>query len=274
MKKLHNLLLLGLAVALSLSSCSKDDETALAAEDSQAVFAEAGIDATFEEVDNIGYSALVGTGLFNGRLATGSNSLTDCATVTADHENRTIIVDFGSEGCADQMGRMRMGKITLSYSASGWTMVFDGFKMDGKTIEGERIISILNREGDAGVTMRIQLKDGRITWEDGTFITREIDRTKTWRLLQGEWEITGSASGTNRQGHEYSSIITSPLLYLRSCMEESTFIAVKGVLVIERSNPEKEAITVDFGDGACDNLIEVTIGDFTKEIEVGAGAGA
>lgn len=53
MEKLHNLLL-GLAVALSLTSCSKDNETELAAEDSQAVFAEATIDAAFEEVDNLG----------------------------------------------------------------------------------------------------------------------------------------------------------------------------------------------------------------------------
>ena len=273
MKKVHKLLFLSLVVALSLNACSKDDETELAAEDSQAVLAETTIDAAFEEVDNIGYSALVGTGSFNGRLATASNALASCATVNADQETRTIVIDFGSEGCADALGRVRMGKITLTYTESSWTMTFDGFKIDDKTIEGERTISIVNRSGNS-FTMHILLKNGKISWADGTFISREIDRTKTWRFAEGEWEITGSANGTNRNGQSYSSTITSPLLYQRSCLEKGVHIPVKGVLFIERSNPAKDSITVDFGDGSCDKLIKVTVGDFTKEIEVGTRAGA
>lgn len=257
-------------MALNLTACSKDDETELAAEDSQAVFAEANIDAAFEEVDNIGFSALMGTGSFNGRLEASSNRLESCATITADHDARTIIIDFGSEGCTDAQSRVRMGKVILSYTENSWSMTFDGFKIDDKTIEGERTISIVNRSADA-YTMHVLLKNGKISWEDGTFVTREIDRTKTWRFAAGEWEISGSASGTNRKGQEYSSSITSPLLYQRSCLEQGIYIAVKGVLVIERSNPAKETITVDFGDGSCDKLVQVTVGDFTKEIELGAG---
>ncbi len=274
MKKLHNLLLFSLVVALGLTSCSKDDEAKLTTEDTQAIFAETSIDATFEEIDNIGYSALINTGSFNGRLKAGNNVLSDCAIISADQEQHTVVVDFGDEGCVDALGRVRVGKITLAYTENSWTMTFDGFKLDDMAVEGARTISIVNREENNASTMHITLKNGKITWDDGTFISREIERTKIWRFGQGEWEISGSASGTNRNGQEYSSSITSPLLYQLSCLQQGTFIPVKGAMRIERSNPDKEALTVDFGEGTCDNMIKVAVGNFTKEIEVGARAGA
>ncbi len=55
--------------------------------------------------------------------------------------------------------------------------------------------------------------------------------------------------------------ITTPLIYKRGC-----FYPVSGTISIETDGEETK--TIDYGDGECDNLITVTIGDVTEEIEL------
>ncbi|NJN42253.1 MAG: hypothetical protein HC811_08570 [Flammeovirgaceae bacterium] len=82
-----------------------------------------------------------------------------------------------------------------------------------------------------------------------------------------QWIVTGTASGINRHGVEYSMEIIKPLVYKRRCVFELKIVLpVEGTKVFTSEGKE---VIIDFGDGECDNLVTVTVNGLSREIEVG-----
>lgn len=257
-----------LILTAGLFACEKNEEDTLPVEDSEAVLAEASADATFEQIDNIALGALMESGAFNGRKQNEATDFSGCAVLTLDQNARKLTVDFG-DGCTGEQGHVRSGKLIISYTSTSWSILFSNFKVDGLSVEGTRTQTIVS--GDNNLTVwTVELQDGKIIWPDGSFITRDLSHTKSWNAGTGELRVEGAASGINKKGVNYSSVISSPLVYLQTCIAEGIVVPVKGVLQIERSNPDKATITADFGTGECDKLVEVRVGKYTKVVEAGA----
>lgn len=140
-------------------------------------------------------------------------------------------------------------------------ITFEDFTVDGNLIEGTKTISNLD-----GLNLSITLEGGKITFTDGTFITREMERNREWILgtdtpffiWDDEFLFTGFCYGVNREGVEYSNTITEPLLKRMTCRW-----IVAGTMEMQVG----ENLTIlDYGDGECDNLATITVDGETTEI--------
>ena len=239
---------------------------------------EADMEGTFEEIEEIALGveeeAILGP---DRRVAAPPINLWACANIDRDTVHRVITVDFG-EGCEGVDGRVRKGKIVISYNekvrlhvpGASRTTEFVDFSVDDVVVEGKRTLTNLMETPVDFISFQNTLEGGKLTWPDGSTATREFIRTRTWMRgnnpRQDEFQKTGSASGTTREGVSYSVEITSPLVYKRNCRTSRVFIAVEGSKTVERS--EKDKVQIDYGSGDCDSIITLTVGDETREVDV------
>jgi hypothetical protein len=276
MKRLSNLLMMLAILSLGIVACNKEDETLLTDDPNAetAVLNEEEFDADFDDALDVAFSAMdIELGTTGGRL-TADERMT-CA-VRTKVEN-TITIDFG-EGCEGPAGRMRKGKIIITYTGryfepgSVITLTFEDFYLNGKKLEGTRTVTNLSETIEDYPKHNIKLVGGKITWPDGTTMTRETDRTRTWKRaanpINDEVEIFGTASGTNRRGISYSATVaeTTPIVLKRSCWASGVFMPVSGIKVMTRTG--RLTITTDFGDGTCDKIVTITIGERVKEVDL------
>ena len=209
-----------------------------------------------------------------------------CAVVTIDTIANTKLIDFGT-GCLDRRGDLRSGQILISYSnetdvvGSFRQVEFIDFFKDSINILGTRRMEIINIDEDGNQTTKMTLLDGKMVYPDGTF------KVKNSEMIRFEYKDTtdsslnysttiGNASGIDTDGIAYSMEITSPIKFVRNCREiiESNHrrrhrrgrkIPVQGVKV---QNTGTDIITIDFGDGTCDTLADVTTNGNTETVDI------
>lgn len=277
MKRSFKLFTAIFALTFFASSCQEDVESPGQLNDVDVLTAEneAAVESAFEDVDDIGFESLL---YFEsgGRIAEDENSPIRCAVKTHDKENKTIIVDFG-EGCIGKNGRERKGKIIISYTDRKFvpgavhTITFEDFYVDGNLIEGTRTRTNISTSVDDYLRFSIVLENGKFTWEDGTFATREgnweTSRIRTPNPINDERIRTGSASGINREGLGYTMNITKAIVWKRACMAtDKIMVPVEGIKV--KAFEDGNSVTIDYGDGTCDNLVTITRDGITETIEL------
>ena len=188
-----------------------------------------------------------------------------CANINLDVAAGELVIDFG-EGCESSDGVFRSGKILIFFtdfkhiSGSQITTTFDNYFVDGKQLEGTRVLTNISDETEGQRAFEIVITDGKITFEDGTFRTYSGSRTKVWEIEETSREVqltvTGSISGVNRNGIEFSKTITEPVIFLHSCRRVGVKVAVSG----ERTIIKNElAYVINYGQGDCDNLVTLTL---------------
>ena len=190
----------------------------------------------------------------------------DCAEITRDTVNHILTVDFGT-GCEDPKGRVRSGQIIIEHSGdkreagSSRTVTLVDFSIGDITVEGTRTTTIISSDSSAMVLETV-LTGGKITINDSTY-TREstIQRTIV-RGESGSATITGSASGVLVDGTEYTSTIIDAIVFDRTCENRIPVAGVKEFIAGDNS------ISIDYGDGTCDNFADVTINGETSTIEL------
>ena len=277
MKHLNKILSLTIVIALFTTSCQEETENPAQLSDAELASAEneAVIESAFEDLDDIAYESLFYADA-GGRIAVSEDSPLACAERTHDLENKTITVDFG-EGCEGPHGRIRSGKIIITYTdrifvpGAVISMTFEDFYSDGRLVEGTRTRTNISESENDYLRFRIQLENGKITWEDGTFATREalweVSRIRTPNPINDERIRTGSANGLNREGLTYSATITNQIVWKRGCLPlKRVMIPVEGTIVREVEG--QGTCTIDYGDGTCDNLVTITKNGITKEVEI------
>lgn len=275
-----------------LTSC--DEETDPYAADTASVENEAATDAYFEDTDDMSNLAVaadngtntggrdVSKGELDSRFACAGTTVTlvfaEDSTPQVPHG--IITVAFGSTGCTDARENVRKGTIIIEFRGrrfqEGSTVVTTlvDYEINGIKLEGKRTVattSALNGLPKSTVV----LVDGKATWPDGTFATREVNRIREWRRKTTgiapraeEWTISGTATGTNRNGSVYELTISnsSPLVYKRECAQASRiFIAVEGT---KELTVDGKKLIIDYGDGACDRLVRITTLGSSREVEV------
>jgi hypothetical protein len=284
-QKTFNALLVKLALSLGAvfflsTSCQQTAENPT--QNLEATEADAIAQADFDEIDDIsqgamGYSDGSIGGRTDGSDERGMDERAACATVTHDKEAQTITIDFG-EGCTGPYGHIRKGVIFITYTGrrfepgAKWTITLRDFYIDERHIEGTRTVENVSQSLEDNPKFHITLVGGKITWADGTFATREVDRYRVWvraaNPMRDEMHILeGSvALGINKEGVDYNSTVLTDLVYKRACRTSQTArFPVSGVKEITVGDA---TIVIDFGDGECDSLADVTKDGVTTEVDL------
>lgn len=265
-------------VTFSLTSCKKEDEDSDTTGASDNALAE----ATYQDAGNIADEAGSGA-LSNYRLdpSEAGGLLSACAVVTRDSANHadqdTITVDFGTSNCYCNDGRNRRGKIIIMYSGtyrdsgSTWTITFDNYFVNDNQVLGSKTVINNGHNSSGHLVYSINVNGQIILANNGGTITWTSQRQREWTAGEStpQWNddmysITGSASGTSASGNSFTAQITSPLIRNMAFGCRRHF--VQGTFDFTPSN--KPTRTVDFGNGACDDLATVTINNHTYTIHL------
>ena len=200
-----------------------------------------------------------------------------CATITADEGNNIKTVFFDGE-CFGKRGQTRTGTIVISYSetrgeiGSFRQVEFDNYFLNDIQIEGVRRYEITGLEEGVNKTIQMTLENGKMTYPDGSFSTKSKSLTK-YIIYEGEervlTSVNGNASGVNSDGTAYEMEITSPILFTRECarelMHKKGKIPISGVKRILKGESE---MIINYGDGECDFVAEVTKDGVTETIDL------
>jgi hypothetical protein len=266
MKRIFLSFLMLVCLALfTISSCKKD---AVATDETDTDIAAAEDNAVAEDIFNDVFNSMdeaarEQAGFYkNGQEETATLG---CATITADTtvSPRKLTIDFGT-GCVGKDGRTRAGKIIITftgrYRTAGTviTHTFDNYYVNGNKVEGEKIVTNMGKNAAGNQVFKIEVKGAKITTANGTISwksTREREWTagqNTATITDDEYNITGSSSGTNRNGKTFDVTITNALRIKIGCK-----YITQGTLEIKPENKLKR--TVDYGNGTCDDTATVTI---------------
>lgn len=187
---------------------------------------------------------------------------------------KVLTIDYGSNNTLCFDGKYRRGKVMVSFtglyrdSGSNHTITFDNYYVNDYKVDGN-IAVINNGHNTAGnltfsVASALNIRD-----TSGNTLTYNGNHTREW--VAGEqtaglhawgddvYSITGSSSGTSFNGTQFSSNITSAIIFALNCKWIE-----KGTIDFKPSG--KLTRTIDFGNGDCDNKATVTIAGVSFDI--------
>lgn len=268
-----------LALPLLIASCNKKDDVD---SDTKAAKNENTVERYYIELNDIA-DQVARTGSASGFKVTEDQGtlLSSCAVITFDTSSAvsaanpdTIIVDFGT-GCIGNDGRSRSGKIIVSttgrYFETGTvvTITPENFFVNGNSIAGSRVVTNTGLNGNQQPTFSVVVNGTVVLANNGGTLTWSANRTRTWisgyntplLFADDEISVTGNSNGTTASGGSWSTVITSPLVHKRSCRE----IVSGSKTVTPASRPAR---IVDYGNGTCDNTVNVTINGNTYTITI------
>ena len=276
---------------LVFTSCKKDSETPdTFTEDQLVAYDQNQADTEADDVSNLESQIMeANDSKFNGRIASDSVEVpfdtANCAQVTivpkGSNPTGTFTINFGSTGCLCKDGRRRKGKIISTFtnrirtqgaeintsyenygvSRRGSTefIMFDNSSTK-KTITTSAP-AVITDNAVLGITREVNMK---VTLPAGNVFSYTGSRQMEWNLgqLQNRWDnvyITkagSNQSGVDRKGRNYTMTVNTDLVRKAECAFIGIYKPVSGQVTISHDNKTK---VVNFGDGACDNSVDVTI---------------
>ena len=188
---------------------------------------------------------------------------------------RTMTLDFGAENCTASNGRLRRGRILVSYTGryrdqgTVITITPQNYYVNNNRVEGTKTVTNLGPNPDGDVEFSVSV-NGTLTAADGSWTaSHTAQRTRTWiagddtpALSDDVYLTTGSGSGVNRNGVAYTVSITNALRIALNC----PFITQGTVQVIPGALPAR---IIDYGSGACDANFSVTVNGQTFNVVIG-----
>ena len=175
----------------------------------------------------------------------------------------TITIDFGT-ACTRPDGRVLSGVLIINQTAdirtpgAVRTITHDHFSVDGVQVEGTRTWTNNGQNAEGQWSYTKIATNMKLTFEDGSVTT--WNKTRTSVLIEGGstathwddvWRSTGTASGVNRNGKDFTATITEPLIKRAVCRWISSGVIEFTVGARTRS--------LDFGDGTCDRFGMLTL---------------
>ncbi len=188
---------------------------------------------------------------------------------TYDNGPVTFQIDYGTTGCVGSDGVYRTGKLNIitpkKWSSFNSLVTVDliGYKANNVSYSGT--IKITRPDS---LTVTTEVINGHCT--DGTW---NIDYacTKTLKQIAGyntknvsaddDFSITGSSSGKNREGRNFTTTITGALIKKSACKYISS-----GTLDLTPDGFKTR--TVDFGNGTCDDDATFTVNGQTVSFKL------
>jgi hypothetical protein len=262
-------LLLALFLLLIATACRKESTEQIS--DNRLANDDATAEAIFDEVSEISDQAFrLGLNGVKNSNADGSR-LGNCATITIDTTvmPHVMTIDFGEENCLCGDGKWRRGQIIVTFTGpyhQPGTVITHGFNeyyVNDNHVEGSKVMTNLGPNAD-GHPEYETVVDGTVTLNNNQgVISWQANRLRTW--IEGYdtniWYddvflITGSGSHSHSNEGGFARTILVPLRKELSCHH-----FVSGV--VETVPENRPTRTLDYGDGTCDNIATVTIGDNT-----------
>jgi len=184
---------------------------------------------------------------------------------------KTVLIDFGNDECIGNDGRIRKGKLNITYTGryreegTVITITPENYTVNGNLVQGQKTITNLGLNSNGQLHFAIAV-NGSVTAPGAWTISWMANRTRTWVegqsttiLSDDVYEITGSCSGVNRNGVSYTSSITQALRAKLNCAW-----LVSGSITLQPQDHETRYI--DFGNGACDSRFTVTVDGETYQL--------
>jgi len=249
------------AASLIFLSCKKKDDST---PDYTITSEVNGIQEDMDDVHKVSQDAMSS----NGQLRTDGTAISSCTNVTFDGTNKKITLDFGT-GCMGNDGRIRQGKILISYTdkytnaGAVITIKTYNYFVDGKKINGRRVVTNNGLNGLGHLVFTVVDSDtttgngyATITQTDGGVTTWKSTRTREWsagestplNIYDDELIINGSGEGVSSKGVSYT--LTGTDIKLKAaCWASFIFAPVSGVLSLTTSDGTR---SLDYGDGTCD----------------------
>jgi hypothetical protein len=196
----------------------------------------------------------------------------DTIMVDITSNPKTVLIDFGNDECAGNDGRVRKGKLNVTYTGryrdvgTVTTITPENYTVNGHLVQGQKTVTNLGLNSNEQTHFAIAV-NGSVTAPGNAWtISWTANRVRTW--LEGEntdtlwddvYEITGSGSGVNRNGVSYTSTITQALRAKLNCPW-----IVSGSITLQPQDYETRYI--DFGNGTCDSGFTVTVDGETYQL--------
>ena len=262
-------LLTSLAVAFGITSCKKRklNKSTITSQDNAIA------EMVFNDAFKVTEDAMKENGLEKSGLAL-SSAYNACAAVSLTPPfgdttfPKTLTIDFGTINCEDAYGVERRGKViatTTGYYRDVGTVISittDNYYVNDHKVEGIKTVTNNGLSAANQTYFTIVISGAVITYPNGDVTSYESNRVRTWvigeatqgllGIFDDEYDITGTASGINREGRAYTMTIQSALRVAVLCRWVK-----QGVIEIA---PEDLYLrTVDFGDGTCEREASVTI---------------
>ncbi len=249
--------------ALAFAGCRREDKTPLN-NDYTAAMDNSMAESLFNDVLKQADDAAADGGL-RGMM----DGCVDTVLIDTNAMPHTMLIDFGSVNCAGVDGRSRRGSILVTftgpYRAEGTviTITPQDYYVNDYRLQGVKTVTNMGLDGDGHMHFAIVV-NGTITAPNNAWTsTHQAQRIRTW--IAGEesilpWDdvylITGTGNGINRHGTAYSLAITQPLRVEIGCW----YIVSGKVEITPQDLPTRY---VDFGTGACDSSVSVTVNGTT-----------
>jgi len=267
-----------LAVSLMIfafTSCQKKevttafDEITLSQQETQSEEALSDVDLLVDEtVDN--YSGQLKSALLGNFMY-----LSDCAIITVNMtvSPKVITIDFGTS-CTGKDGKVRSGKIIVKSDSftsfpSVRTKTFENYVVDGKTIQGTVIKTILKdqenniRTAEINEDITIGFTGNEESARRIAHLTRQFQRGILASATDNKIVTWGTVEFIRVSGVKVNKTVAAetPLVFSVACHH-----IVSGMVSISTSNNFNW--TIDFGNGTCDNTATLTIGSKSREINI------
>lgn len=226
--------------------------------------------STFESINNFAQAGFISTSLKAGNISFGS-----CPTIIVNYTTPpySITLDWGTQ-CTGIDGGKRTGKIDVSLNGmmtlanNVATMKIENYEVDGKKITGTTRITSSGPNPGNGWPRYDFTTEGKIVFADKSIISFKYDgvtlqqegTTTPTVLADDVWRTeVHSASGVNQDGTTWTAKSVGAMVKKGDCKWFNS-----GIYEITPSKGDK--ITIDFGNGTCDNKAKMTKGSVTTEI--------
>jgi len=245
------------AIMIFAWSCEKDEASAALTSDQRVESAELQVILETDDFSSAADTALINA--FQQNVSGKSGRGFDCYTADYSNTGYTLVFD----DCSVEDGGAKLnGTLTVVYEigneASAFTATYTDLSVGDITINGTRAFNINGNDANISFTivsdMTITMADESVLEESGTkTISLEFGSTQLFDVevsIEGNWTVIND-------GNTYVINVTSALISSLACDYIDT-----GVMSLTKNGL---AVTVDFGDGSCDNIATVIYPDGTEE---------
>ncbi|MCW3078118.1 MAG: hypothetical protein JWO32_2727 [Bacteroidetes bacterium] len=277
MKSVCNYFLFCLFVLLLFGSCRKktqetDSDTSSASENFLAT-------SIGNDMGNVADEAGRTKNISSFKASGSTGILSSCASIQFDTlvnvNADTITVNFGNSNCLCNDGRYRRGSLVIVYNGryrDSLTTVFispKNYFVNDNGVSGSKTVKNLGHNSQGHLVYDISETISIVKADNSGSIVLNALRKREWvsgentvSWLDDKYSITGSATGSNANGRNFTSVITKPLIRDMSIACRKHFISG----IMQHTPVNKPTRTIDFGDETCDNKATVTINNKVYEI--------
>src|SRR5665647_2142631 len=218
---------------------------------------------TFESLNDFAQAGFIANNFKSGNISFGS-----CPTIVVNYTTPpySLSLDWGTE-CTGPDGVKRTGKVVVSLNGmmtnkeNVATMKIENIVIEGKKNRGTTKITSAGPNPGNGWPRYDIISEGKIEYADKSILSYRYDAVRlqsegvsTAAIADDVWRTEiHEAKGTNQDGTTWTAKTTKVMIKKGDCKWYNS-----GTLQITPS--KGDVISIDFGNGTCDNKATMTVG--------------